>query len=392
MAAHLLLLIAARSIMSCATRFKPGPSVGFHITAGPMMQRISPIHTQVNVPQLKMAVDESLEDDVIAQMVVPNRKWKASRHENSFSAQMFPPAQVPGFETTDLLRYWRQLYKDSLRETDAEPEQRDAELEQQNLKHREKWALPPPAKTPETSPNNRALVLANMRDVTIDAKTVAMHMDTPTIFEHLAIGPGHISDVDADFISTNKLPKPQMVGLISKAFIKSGSSDIEESLGALAMFSRLQLKDDRRHSLRNKVMQLYGHRHWWSRNQWGRRKKVIEVFAIEGLVHAPDLPEQLARVLLSKIQKYAHKENRIVVVPQWAFSWTDGTELTEYYVRLGFEKIEMQDGLHQLVYMGSSVPAEDKLVERQQIMIGMNLWAGQDDPGSPPGLDEWPNE
>jgi len=140
---------------------------------------------------------------------------------------------------------------------------------------------------------------------------------------------------------------------------------VDGSVLALGIFSRGQLKDDSTGSLR-KLMSLRSKDlpirqswwsslrvfKWWSSLWWGPggKKSSTAVFAIEGLVDGPDLPERSARVLLSRIEKYALEEQRIVVVSKRAWISSDGTDLTEYYVRLGFEKLEMEDGLQELVY------------------------------------------
>jgi len=367
-----------------------------------MMQQVPTIHTQGNVPQPKMMVDAGSKQDVIPRMIIPNQGWKASIQDNfhildESSGQMFPPALVSGFDMINFLRYWRDVCK---RRTEAElklfskgwsPEtdqtEAELELERTNLQTREKWTLPPPNETPAYPSSNKDLVLHNMHDVVRDAKAIAMNLDKTVVFTHLALDPGHISDFDEDFITNTwaSLPKPEMVGLMSKDVIaQSGSAAIDESVEALALFSRIQLMDDRRHTLRKKVMGLYGKRHWWSRAQWGHTERQIDVFAIEGLAGAPGMSDQMARVLLAKVQEYAHEEQMIVMVPWWAFSWSDGTDLTEYYVSLGFEKVDMNKGWYELVLTDISLTAEEMVVESQQIMTGMSLWAGEDGPEQVP--------
>lgn len=212
-------------------------------------------------------------------------------------------------------------------------------------------------------------------------------MNGPVVFTHLALDPGHVPVTDADFIaprSWTTLPKPEVVGLTSREFSPQNESvEIGESIEALALFVRIDMKDDRRHTLRKKVMRLFGKRHWWSRTQWGRTKKYIKVFALEGVVAAPGMTDQSARLLLSRIQEYAHQEERIVVVPWYAFSWSDQTDLEEYYVGLGFEKVDMKDGWYELVLTDMSLTAEEKAVDSQQTMISMSLWAGSDPPQIP---------
>jgi len=377
MAASLLLLIAARSTMSCANRLKviPRPGVLPRIMTDPMMQHFPMMHTQVKVPQRQMNVDANSKDDAMSRVVVPDQGWKASINDRGLSAQRFPPDLVSGIEPRHVLHDWRDLYTNSLQE-------KVGAVVPTNTKLRKNEAFHPPPKTLDHARASKIRVLSNMRDIIIDARTIAMHRDTPTIFEHLAsptnMASGHLADVDDDFITTRHLPKPEIVGLIPKELLlNSTSSAIDKSLGALAVFSRIHLKDNRRHSLHKKLLQLSGNRHWWSRLRWGRTKKGVNVFAIEGLANAPGLTEQAARVLLSKIVKYAHEEQMIVVVPQWAYTSSDGTDLTEYYVRLGFKKVEMEEGLYdELVYTGTALSAEDMSVENEHMMVGMKLWKG----------------
>jgi len=153
----------------------------------------------------------------------------------------------------------------------------------------------------------------------------------------------------------------EMVGLIPKdlemTFLESGSSAVDASMLALGLFSRGKLWDDSRGSLRKKVDEQYGEQ---------------------------GLPDFSARVLLSKIEKYAQKEQKIVVVAKDAYTYSDGTDLesvdagftiSDHYVRLGFEKVEMDNGSYELVYGCTSSSAEDLWVESRQIMVGLNLWA-----------------
>jgi hypothetical protein len=155
--------------------------------------------------------------------------------------------------------------------------------------------------------------------------------------------------------------------------IPRDSSPSDESVLAVSLFSRQQLKDDSQGSLRSKVEEQLGKREtrqWLgrARNFVGRRKK-LDVFAILGLADAPSLSESSTRILLSKIEKYAHTQQRLVVVPECKSS--DGTDLTDYFVRLGFEKVEMTDRPSLLVYTGASRSTMDMFLENDQVMIGI---------------------
>lgn len=161
---------------------------------------------------------------------------------------------------------------------------------------------------------------------------------------------------------------------------ESGSLAADSSVLAMGVFSREQLTDDSQGTIRNRIESQYGKedtRRWLGRARTVlRSRKPLEVFALEGLAEGPDLPELSARTLLFKLFKYAQWENRLMVVPERAYTSIDGRELTEYYVRLGFEKIDITDGpflKQRLVYLGSSFSATDMFVQNHQVMIGMNL-------------------
>lgn len=104
------------------------------------------------------------------------------------------------------------------------------------------------------------------------------------------------------------------------------------------------------------------------------------VFSIDGLADAPGLDEHWASILLSKIDQYAAEEKHIVVVSKRAYISSDGTDLSEYYVRLGFEKVVMGQGLPVLVYTKGWSQKKRffgrKEVRHDQIMVGTNLWTG----------------
>merc|ERR1719424_556992 len=167
-----------------------------------------------------------------------------------------------------------------------------------------------------------------------------------------------------------------MVGLIQKnsemPLLQSQSS--HGALLALAAVARETLEDDTKGSLRRKVEERYSTSR--SRGFWGRPKKRFAVFAIRGLTRAADLPGSRGfganEALLSKIEKYAHEENRIIVVPYPSYISSDGTDFTEYYARFGFEKLEMADGKkHVLVYTGTSLLHEESWAVRSRYMVSL---------------------
>lgn len=141
---------------------------------------------------------------------------------------------------------------------------------------------------------------------------------------------------------------------------------------ALGVFRRERLQDDSNGILRTLWLKQHGKQ---AARQWAGRArtlldrwKPLDVFSIEGLVHAPDLSERSTRILLSKIEKYAHTEQRLVVVPQYAYISDDGTDLVEYYERIGFEVVR---GRTELVYTGASRSPEDMFLETDHFMIGI---------------------
>jgi len=126
---------------------------------------------------------------------------------------------------------------------------------------------------------------------------------------------------------------------------------------------------------------------WWDRVEEFEDEEQFDVFAIEGLVDAPGLDEQSTRDLMSQIEKYAHQEEKIVVVSKRAYI-RDGVDLSAYYVGHGFEKVEMEKGWSGSAEDGVAWPvliyserwfhgpsAEDVPVD-PQVMVGLNLWTG----------------
>lgn len=179
---------------------------------------------------------------------------------------------------------------------------------------------------------------------------------------------------------TEMLPsykKIEMVGLVPKGvdftFLGSGPSAVDASVLAVSLFERDTLRDDARQSLVTKIREA-GYVDVQTRFWWGGTKKKIKAFKLLGLVDAPGVPEHTARALLAKIRRYADEEAAIVVVPTWAYYSREGKDLTEYYVQLGFENVQMEGRLPELVYTGSPLEGPDMLVDDEQIMIGMNLW------------------
>lgn len=224
--------------------------------------------------------------------------------------------------------------------------------------------------------NDRAVVVMNMLDMLADAESIYAHLpDADGVFTHFA----H-PNPDKRLSRDGSIPL-QMVGLIpddsEMPFLDADQDDRDASVLAVGLLSQGHFKDDSRGSLRQVMEGQYEKNKFskpWSTHWWNDDQKEIEVFLVEGLADAPgEFPDFSAKALLSRIEKYAHEEQKLMAVPKWAFLSSDGKDLTEYYVNLGFNKVEMEDGLHEYVYMGSY--SEEEEVEKQQIMVAMDIWA-----------------
>jgi len=131
------------------------------------------------------------------------------------------------------------------------------------------------------------------------------------------------------------------------------TSALDTSVHAFALISRRQLQDDSWCSLRWIAMVDFAE---FLTSPWSL-SSAVDVFALDGLVGAPNLPLRSAKVLLSKISRWAQVERKLLVVLPQALALRDGTDLTAYYRRLGFRKVGMEDGTALLVYYGFYVPA-----------------------------------
>jgi len=251
--------------------------------------------------------------------------------------------------------------------------------------------------------DDKMKVLRLMRDVTefdssgLSLTSVRQLLASKTGIEMVGMVPKASLSLVLDWLSAVGRPSSPIQTLESL-------NDFDASVRALGVFSREKLKDDARGSLRKQIVEHYG-------SQFAdQSSQQFDVFAIEGLLDAPDLSKSSAavliskiseyaqegldapdlsnssvRVLVSKIAQYAHQEKKVVVVPDRAYRSNGGmTDLTEYYVRLGFQKVEMQGGAQVLLYTGHwqntlvpDGPHRKKTllsVENNQIMVGMNLW------------------
>lgn len=365
-----MLLIAARSMASCAnTRLKyvPGPRVIPHDVLGSVMHPLHMTQTPVRSPRLQMVVGTGGDDDDDdtpetfssfpdhPMMMMPPRTWKGEIKGTRISRQAVPPTLVYGFDVRQILESWIDEFLDPFMDTIEE----------------KVGAMSSPLAPAKIWQDDKAMVLHEMRDVLLEATSIYFGYNKQL----------SLTDRKSTASLLQRAKEVEIVGLIPKDFdvshLESGSSAVELSVLALCVFSRKTLADDQSGSIRKVVEKHYGKR--WTRNWWGRDKKKFDVFAVDGLAEAPLLPSMSSRILLAKIEKYAYKEQRIVHVPKWAYISSDETNLSEYYVELGFELVEMDEKLHELIYIPSlaNPPETDMFVETQQIMVGMNVWADE---------------
>lgn len=342
MTALLLLLLATRLAMSGANRLKLNPAFAPKtMITGPVMQqgrlhRNSPPH--LPHPQMQVAApsfDDSHIWSNLSSMIEP--AWVAYKggRGTHISKQKFPPTEIDGLDARKLLHAWEEM-ADVRIISSARAAQGSSYFK------------------------DKAKVLHSMQ--TLIARVTQL-----------------LAGVDEDTVDEVEWNEPEIVGLVPKGseieFLESGSSEVGAHVDALAVFSHGQIRDDEHGSLhsfmasRSRDLRT---QHWS-----GRPKKQFHVLEIEGLADASGLSEHSARVLLSKIEAYARKDNNIVVVSPRSLGEED---LTEYYVSLGFEKVMMEDSSYELVFMGSPSPASNVPADDEQIMVGMSLWAGIDEP------------
>jgi len=147
------------------------------------------------------------------------------------------------------------------------------------------------------------------------------------------------------------------------------------SLKALAVFSRGQLECNSKSastSLKSTFESQFGIE---ASDQFfsGGDKKSVPVWEIEGLVDT-ELTGKPVRLLLTKIAKWAQIEQKLVMVAQNAVHLKDGSDLTGYYMRLGFAKVNMDDESSRLIYPGSLTSDTDQWVVGRQFMVLLDPW------------------
>lgn len=399
MTLSLIFLIAGWSMLSGASRLKYVPSLQVFpdTAAGYMMAKPAMLHTSSNLPHIQMTTSFGQDDDsrelgsnASRMGLTPGwypHTWRGAI-DTRVSQQQFPPSTATyGLDARELLDDWTQVVIDPNTPNDERASHYNRITQFAELRKTAGWQTSiywQEREKPIHWQEDKAIALQIMRDVVAEATSshTFTHYAGVSRLERLTGEKGIRSRALYLLLSSGQL---EMVGLIEKnlvlEFLESRSSAVDAHVLGLGVFSRGQLKDDNMGSLRNVVEALYGkdgNRPWNCASGFADigAKVEFDVFAIEGLADAPGFSERSARILLSKIEKYAHKEQKIVVVPKWARMSSDGRDLTDYYVRLGFEKVEIVDGQDEYVYTGRSYLIEEKWVENQQIMVGMNLWAG----------------
>lgn len=323
--------------MSCATRIKFTPGLSPLTMMGPPRT-----YTPVNFPHPRMQGIIPVNE-----VHVPTQAWTDTFNDDWMSHQQFPPFTLYRMNAEELLN---------------------------------NWALTGKTKAWEDFRRNkdRRQAIHNMRYAIFEEESVVKALDKPATPGSLPFDGLHLTNL----LSSRR--EHEMVGLIPKVSLESrvapDTKNLERevdqaitSIVALGVFSRKTLEDDYAGTFRRHIQKRY--RKQGSRRWWGRTTKHFDIFEIEGLADAPGLPESSTGLLLSKIKKYAHKEQKLVVVPRRACIRGDGTDLTEYYVRLGFEKVRMTDGRRKLVYTGAVSPTEKLLVRihSNTIMVGISL-------------------
>jgi len=355
-----LFLALAAIPMSCANRIKfvPGVGVGPRTMSGAAIHRGPMLHTAGNRPHPRMGLavfpDDSPDDDN------PEMLLDASRLNALFnqpSAPIESAAKLPDLGELDSSDDGPGMWTDK---------DDDGEVVPNNTSD---GGITPTIGRSNAFPPTQvyAMDATSLLYKWYDYKAKAARDKVLTIMRQSV----NFMDSEKTLEAVASVPEDMKISVL-----QSGSDKASESVLALGVFSREQLKDDG--SLRNKIVERHGkqetrQRLGRARNLAGMRKQV-NVFSIEGLADAPGVNERSSKLLMSKIEKYALSEKRLVVVPERAYIIDGETDLTPYYVRLGFEKVEMNDGLSYLLYMGADLSSPtDAFVAQREVLIGIDL-------------------
>lgn len=280
------------------------------------------------------------------------KSGKTREVESTFIQRTIPPTTTFDIEARQLLLTWAQTLMEYLQDAQA-------------------GAVFKP-KIIEYSPDTKAIEIDSMRYIVGKATNTFKQLE------------------DAESRAKVSADQLEMVALIPDDCDTSFKSGAEATVRALALFRRGQLNDDDSGSIKRAMyakakrtrtrtfwqtasMQEIEDRTWWDRAVEEEYHQ-FDVFFIEGLVDAPGLDEESTKDLMSQIEKYAHKDKRIVVVSERAYI-VDGVDVSSYYVRHGFRKVEMEDREHPvLIYTQRWSDSKD--VVDPQVMVGVNLWTG----------------
>lgn len=278
-----------------------------------------------------------------------------------YPPQMLPPQIIDNVKFSKLLQQW---------EGNVLKAVSGSVLSERYDTHTKNGASPSPWKQ---SLRSKAMVLRRMIDVMAQARETLTSPDTEKATRDNTLRLARRPSMERDRNGALNL-NIEIVGLINEDSMTAAGRGVL----AVGVFSRGKLEDDSKGSLRQTIEELHGKR-YGTRGLLRRKRKSIKAFAIEGLAgNTPGRDTQSAENLLANIEEYAQKERRAVLVVYPSYIGNDGTDLTEYYVRLGFVLVEMETGAPVLVYAGpSSRPTHAKVEDwHGNIMVGFDLLTG----------------
>lgn len=276
------------------------------------------------------------DDNFLPNYAMPVPEWIAGQHwlknVNGTSWQALPPDTVNSIDTRSVVHNWLKFGREMFRKRSA-------------IRDLDKKTLPWPMGPEQTSP-------LDWQDMNFVLQKMANDITDPSVAGSL-----------------------EVVGLMSHAFalpsVEDESSDSGSGLMALGVFSREVVGGNSAGSLRKMCEEQFG-------VVPGGDVEHVPVFAVTGLSEAPNIPASSATVLLAKIAKWAQIEQRLVVVPRHALHTSDGSDLTSYYVRLGFDKMNiMDDGSYDLVYSGTSTSGTEEMVEEVMVSLSSPPQSGE---------------
>lgn len=362
-----IVLFATMSMVSPVRRLKYTPGLGLvsHNMGGQIHPAAIPLRVSMQVAAPFGETTRNSSPNAQREGF-PNQRWKAQLHDFGVSDAVFSPIVINEKIARQLLFNWAALFVNPFEDLSVDP----------LVSLQEDDGLRQPPKAPKYRNDEKAMVLHAMKDFNMKVmsiyetvgklRKIRPHIEEPTIVAQLS---------RRDRMRLNLLlfcENLEMVGLIPENLespsLASDPSAAEASVLAVGVLSRAQVQDDSSGSLHQRMRQALSGA-WFSSSA----TPAIDVFAIEGIADAPG-PSRSARVLLSKIHKYAVQEQKLVVLSKRAYTSVDGTDLTGYYVRLGFEKVVMDDGKFEFVYTGTRSVPVDVSAHNPQVMVRMNVF------------------